>query len=131
MKPQDRPLSPHLQVYKPQITSMLSIAHRGTGFALWLGAMAFTYWLTAAVYGPEAFERAQVFMASWIGRLLLFGWTMCLFYHLANGIRHVAWDYGWGFELGQLRKTGVIVISVAVVLTFAAWMIAYALVGGH
>ena len=71
----NRPLSPHLQIYKPQITSVLSILHRMTGVGLAVGALMLVYWLNAAAYGPEAFERAQSFLAHWFGRLLLFGWT--------------------------------------------------------
>lgn len=130
MTTDNRPLSPHLQVYKPQITSMLSITHRATGFFLWAGAMALTYWLASAVYGPEAFERTQHFMASWFGRLILFGWTLCLFYHLANGIRHISWDFGWGFEMRQIRVTGLIVVAFALAMTFTAWIVAYAVAEG-
>lgn len=129
MSTRARPLSPHLQVYRPQITSVLSITHRLTGAALWLGALGFAYWLAAAVYGPEAFNRVQGFLASWLGRLMLFGWTFCLFYHLCNGIRHIAWDYGWGFELKQLRFTGKLVVVVTLVLTVATWAVAFALGG--
>ncbi|MEO5335897.1 MAG: succinate dehydrogenase, cytochrome b556 subunit [Magnetospirillum sp. WYHS-4] len=131
MNTRNRPLSPHLQIYRPQITSVLSILHRLTGAALWIGALAFTYWLAAAVYGPEAFNRTQVFLASWFGRLILFGWTFCLFYHLSNGVRHIAWDYGWGFELKQLRATGGMVVAASLVLTLLAWIVAYAVAGGH
>lgn len=125
----NRPLSPHLQVYRWQITSVLSILHRFTGVALVFGALLLAYWLTAAAYGPEAFARAQVFMGSWFGRLILFGMTFALFYHLANGVRHLAWDIGWGFELATLRWTGIVVVIVAGVLTVLAWIAAYAAAG--
>ncbi len=130
MKSQQRPLSPHLQIYRPQITSVLSITHRMTGVALWVGALFFTYWLAAAVYGPEAFNRAQDLMASWFGRLILFGWTFCLFYHLSNGIRHIAWDYGWGFEMPQLRATGWIVVIASLTLTALTWISAFVVMEG-
>lgn len=125
----NRPLSPHLQIYRWQITSVLSILHRFTGVALVFGALLLAYWLTAAVYGPEAFARAQAFMGSWFGRLILFGMTFALFYHLANGVRHLAWDVGWGFELVTLRRTGIVVVVVACVLTVLAWIAAYAAAG--
>ena len=87
-----RPLSPHLQVYRPQWTMVLSISHRITGVGLSLGTLLLVYWLAAAAAGPEAFETAQEVIGSWIGRLFLFGWTFALFYHLCNGIRHLVWD---------------------------------------
>jgi succinate dehydrogenase / fumarate reductase cytochrome b subunit len=125
----NRPLSPHLQVYRWQITSVLSILHRFTGVALVFGALLLAYWLTAAAYGPEAFARAQAFLGSWFGRLILFGMTFALFYHLANGVRHLAWDIGWGFELVTLRRTGIVVVIAAFVLTVLAWIAAYAAAG--
>lgn len=120
-----RPLSPHLQVYRPQVTSVLSIAHRMTGVVLAFAALLLTYWLASAAYGPESFARAQVLMESWIGRLVLFGFTFSLFYHLCNGIRHLGWDMGWGFDLVKLRLTGVIVIIASMGLTVLSWMMAY------
>jgi succinate dehydrogenase / fumarate reductase cytochrome b subunit len=120
-----RPLSPHLQIYRWQLTSVLSILHRLTGLALVFGALLFAYWLTAAAYGPEAFARAQALFGSWFGRLVLFGMTFALFYHLANGVRHLAWDAGWGFELATLRRTGVVMVLVAGALTLLTWFAAY------
>src|SRR3546814_2392413 len=87
----ERPLSPHLQIYRPQISSVLSILHRATGIALAVGTLLLVYWLTAAAAGPEAFSTAQALIGSFIGRLFLFGWSFALFYHLGNGIRHLAW----------------------------------------
>jgi succinate dehydrogenase / fumarate reductase cytochrome b subunit len=126
----NRPLSPHLQVYRPQITSLLSIVHRLTGVALAAGALLLGYWLTSAAYGPETFAVAQGFLASWFGRLILFGMTFALFYHLLNGIRHLAWDAGWGFEMDTLKLTGWLVIATTVVLTLITWIAAYAVAGG-
>ncbi|MDA1090813.1 MAG: succinate dehydrogenase, cytochrome b556 subunit [Proteobacteria bacterium] len=119
----NRPLSPHLQVYRPQLTSILSILHRITGVGLWAGALMMTYWIASATYGPEAFARAQWFLGSWFGRLVLLGLTVALYYHLANGIRHLAWDIGWGFEMDTLNISGwavVIFTGVMTVLTFLA-----------
>lgn len=121
-----RPMSPHLQVYRPQITSVLSIFHRFTGVGLVVGALLLAYWLSSAAYGPEAFERTQAFMGSWFGQLLLFGWTGCLFYHLCNGIRHLAWDVGWGLEMPRLQATGLLMLATAVGLTVIVWIVAYA-----
>lgn len=125
----NRPLSPHLQVYRPQITSILSILHRLTGVGLAAGALLLGYWLTSAAYGPETFATAQGFLASWFGRLILFGLTFALFYHLLNGIRHLAWDAGWGFEMDTLKTTGWLVIAATVALTFITWFAAYAVAG--
>ena len=125
----DRPLSPHLQVYRPQITSVLSIFHRMAGVVLWLAALLLTYWLAAAVYGADAFATAQALFGSWFGRLVLFGLTVALFYHLCNGIRHLAWDAGQGFEMQTLTKSGIAVIVVSLVLTGLTWVAAYAAAG--
>ncbi len=118
----DRPLSPHLQIYKPQLTSTLSILHRVTGLALALGSIALIYWLSAAAAGPDAFAVAQAIAGSWLGQLLILGWTFALFYHLANGIRHLAWDTGRGFELKAVYASGWTVVIAAAVLTIAAFI---------
>ncbi len=125
----NRPLSPHLMIYRPQITSVLSIAHRATGVFLALGAVVFAYWLNAAAYGDEAFARAQAALAHPLGRLFLFGWTLALFYHLCNGVRHLLWDAGWGFEMAVLRASGVAVVLVSLLLTLVAWFAGYGLLG--
>ena len=124
-----RPLSPHLQIYNPQITSILSILHRMLGVALAFGALLLVYWLSAAAYGPEAFARAQGYMGSWFGQLILFGLTFSLFYHLANGIRHLVWDIGFGFEMPTLRATGIAVVVFAFALTALVWVVAYSRAG--
>jgi len=116
-----RPLSPHLQIYRPQLTSVLSITHRATGVALAVGTLLLAWWLIAAATGPEAYAEVQAVLASWIGRLLLIGWTIALFYHLCNGIRHLAWDVGWGFEIARGRLTGWIAIGASLLLTLAIW----------
>lgn len=121
----NRPLSPHLQVYRPQITSVLSILHRVTGVALTLGTLLLTYWLVAAGYGAEEFETAQGFMGSWIGHLILWGFTFSLFYHLFNGIRHLIWDFGWGFEIPQVQRSGYIMLAATVVFTVITLIVAY------
>ena len=130
MSSQNRPLSPHLQVYKPQLTSVLSILHRLTGVALAIGSVLLIYWLTAAASGAGAFETARSLFGSFIGRLLLFGWTFALFYHLCNGIRHLFWDIGLGFELETVQRSGIVVIAASVALTLAAWVMGYSMMGG-
>ena len=124
-----RPLSPHLQIYSPQITSILSILHRITGVALTFGTVFLAYWLSAAAYGPDAFERAQSFMGSWFGQLVLLGVCFSIFYHLSNGIRHLVWDAGYGFKLTALRITGVLVLLATFVLTILTWLLAYKYAG--
>ena len=120
MSHHDRPLSPHLQVYKPQITSVLSISHRATGLALSIGTLLLLWWLLAGAAGPDAFAQAQAFLGSWIGILLLVGWTYSLFFHLCNGIRHLAWDTGRGFTLQSTYASGWAVIVASGVLTIIA-----------
>lgn len=124
-----RPLSPHLQVYRPQITSVLSILHRITGVLLALGTLHLVTWILAAAHGPEAFAAIQAFTASWLGRLLLFGWTAALFYHLANGVRHLMWDTGFGFEPAQVTASGWAVLLVATALTALTWLLGTGCIG--
>jgi len=123
MSAHERPLSPHLQVYKPQLTSALSVLHRLTGVALGFGTLLLVWWLAAAAAGPEAFATAQGFIGSWLGLLLLFGWSVALFYHLCNGIRHLFWDAGYGFELPQAYASGWAVVIATGVLTLLAWVV--------
>jgi succinate dehydrogenase / fumarate reductase cytochrome b subunit len=125
MAMQNRPLSPHLQIYRPQISSVLSILHRITGVALAVGSLLLVYWIIAAAVGPEAFATAQSLIGSFIGRILLLGWTFALFFHLANGIRHLFWDMGRGFELKTMSVTGWTVVVVALLLTVIAWALGY------
>ncbi len=129
MSTQDRPLSPHLQVYRPQLTSVLSIIHRMTGAALAAGTLLLVYWLVATAAGEAAFETARTVIGSFIGRLFLFGWSFALFYHLCNGIRHLLWDMGYGLELPALYRSGWVMLAAAVALTLASWIAGYAAMG--
>ena len=126
MSDHNRPLSPHLQVYKPQLTSVLSISHRATGIALSAGTVLLVWWLFAAVAGPDHFAVVQGFMGSWFGYLVLFGFTLAIMYHLCNGIRHLFWDAGYGFELETVYKSGWATVGGAAALTVIAWIIALA-----
>ena len=121
--PASRPLSPHLQIYRPQITSVLSISHRATGLALSAGTLLLVWWLVALTRGPEAFASVQSFVGSWAGRLLLLGWTFSLFFHLANGIRHLCWDAGYGFEIKTAETSGWVVVAAATALTVIVWVV--------
>lgn len=117
-----RPLSPHLQVYRWQLTSVMSILHRASGVALAAGTILLVWWLGAASDGPEAYAAIQGFLGSWVGRVLLFGWSLALFYHLCNGLRHLVWDTGHGFELRHVYASGWTVAAATVVLTLIAWL---------
>lgn len=121
-----RPISPHLQIYQPQLTSVLSIAHRGTGVALCAGLFLLAYWLVALALGPSAYAEAQAAIGSPLGRFALFLWTFCFFYHMCNGVRHLVWDAGLGFELDQVYLSGKIVVGAAAALTLISWIAAYA-----
>ena len=125
----NRPLSPHLQVYKPQLTSVLSILHRAAGIALAVVTLLLVWWLVAAATGENAFADVQAFIGSWIGKLLLLGWSFAIFYHMCNGIRHLFWDAGRGYELETAYATGRIVVAAAIILTIGAWLWGYASMG--
>jgi len=125
MTPAPRPLSPHLQIYKPQLTSVLSITHRATGIALGVGTIPLLWWLIAAATSDHAFALAQAFWYSWIGRLMLLGWSYALFYHLCNGIRHLRWDLGYGYSIESTYRSGWIMLGSSLVLTLIAWVAGY------
>jgi len=117
-----RPMSPHLQIYRWPLSMALSILHRASGIALSVGTLLLTWWLVAAATSPQAFAQVQGFIASPIGMLLLFGWSVALIFHLFTGIRHLAWDMGYGFEPGEYNASGrlvVIATAVGVVLVWA------------
>ena len=130
MEKSQRPLSPHLQIYRPQLTSVLSITHRASGIALVLGTLVLVYWLLAAASGAEAYSSAQQLLGSWLGRILMLGFSFALFFHLCNGIRHLFWDAGLGFELKTAYASGKAVVAVSVIMTVLAWALAYAMRGG-
>lgn len=120
-----RPLSPHLQVYDMlQMTSALSITSRITGTAWGFGTVLLVWWLVAAAAGPGAFARVQWFMSSWLGLLGLFGLTAAAWYHTLAGVRHLAWDAGYGYDIPTAYRTGRIVLIATAVLTVLTWVIA-------
>ena len=125
----ERPLSPHLGIYSWQISNTLSILHRATGVMLSLGALVLVGWLIAISAGYEAYARVIAWLSGPFGRLLLFAWTFCFFYHLGNGVRHLFWDAGIGFEKRQARLSGWAVVAFAIGLSLAVW--ATALLGGE
>ncbi len=124
-----RPISPHLQIYRPQLTSVLSFAHRVTGVTLGIYSIALVAWLVAAAAGPRPFATAQGFMQSVSGQILLLGGSFCFFLHLCGGIRHLFWDSGRGFELGAIYASGWAVVAVSTALTVAAWVLSKFFVG--
>ncbi|MEN9461276.1 MAG: succinate dehydrogenase, cytochrome b556 subunit [Pseudomonadota bacterium] len=124
MAAQQRPLSPHLQIYKPQLTSVMSILHRATGIFLAAGTLALVYWLLAIAGGAESYKQAQGIFGSFIGLLCLFGWSFALFYHLCNGIRHLFWDAAKGMDIKSVYASGKLVWFAAIVLTALAWGLA-------
>jgi len=116
-----RPLSPHLQIYRPQITSVLSISHRFSGVVLAIGLLVLVYWLAALAAGDAAYAEALSVLGAWPVKLVLFLGSFAFFYHLANGIRHLWWDSGRGFEISQVNASGWVVIIAASTLTLIAW----------
>lgn len=123
----ERPLSPHLQIYRWPITMVLSILHRITGVGLGLGTLLLTWWLVAAAVGPDDYAFAQAVLGSWFGRLVLFGFTWALFLHLCNGIRHLFWDAGYGYQVAVANRTGWLVVIASAALTLLVWIAAYAM----
>lgn len=122
----ERPLSPHLQIYRPQITMVMSILHRATGVALVFGAFALAWWLLAVAAGGDSYAAFRACADSILGRIALFGFSFCLVYHLLNGIRHLLWDIGWGYEIPKLYASGWTVVALTAVFTGLIWFTALA-----
>lgn len=119
----DRPLSPHLQIYRWYLTMALSIAHRASGIALSAALLFLTWWLVALASGEQSFARVEWWKDSFLGVLFLFGMTLALTYHLGNGVRHLIWDMGYGFEPEVAKKSGIAVLAFAGVATVLIWLI--------
>jgi len=117
-----RPLSPHLMDYRLQFSTVLSGLHRITGLGLGVGTLLLTWWLVAAATSPEAYATVQNFLGSWLGVMLLLGWSAALFYHLCNGIRHLVWDTGHALDLRSTYWGGWAVVTATAVLTLVAWI---------
>jgi succinate dehydrogenase / fumarate reductase, cytochrome b subunit len=120
-----RPLSPHLQIYRWQIGNSLSILHRATGVALALGLVALSYWLISVASGGESYGAAMRVFSSPVGLLFLLGWTFSFLYHLLNGVRHLFWDAGYGFERMQRHVSGWFAVLGALVLTACVWLLVW------
>ncbi len=119
--PADRPLSPHLQIYKPMLTMMMSIIHRATGAALYFGSLLLAWWLIAAASGPDYFEFVNGLAGTLIGKLVLFGYTWTLIHHMLGGVRHFIWDTGTGFELPTIELMARASIVASLGLTALIW----------
>jgi succinate dehydrogenase / fumarate reductase, cytochrome b subunit len=126
-KPVERPLSPHLQIYRPMLTMMMSILHRVTGAALYVGTLILAWWLVAAATGPGAFATAQAFLGSWFGKLVLFGYTWALMHHMLGGIRHFIWDTGRGFGVNEREWLAKASLAGSLVLTVLIWAVGLSL----
>lgn len=120
-----RPMSPHLQIYRPLLTMVMSIVHRITGGALYFGTLILVWWLMALASGPEAYRQFQICMTSIPGRVILFGYTWALLHHMLGGIRHFIWDTGKGFEASSREMLAKATLAGSVVLTLVVWIIAY------
>ena len=128
--PVQRPLSPHISIYKPTLTMTMSIVHRATGMALCAGTLLLVWWLLAAATGPNAYAKVQWFMGTLVGEVILFGYTWALVHHMFGGIRHFIWDSGHGFgptEREWLVRAG---LAGSIVITIILWVVGYAVMGG-
>ena len=127
---QPRPLSPHLSIYKATMTMAMSIMHRITGAALYVGTLLLAWWLIAAAYGPNAYANFEWFMGSIVGRLILFGYTWALIHHMLGGIRHLIWDTIHGFEPAEREMLARATLVGSVAFTLILWAIGYLVIGG-
>mgnify|MGYP001189387389 FL=1 len=116
-----RPLSPHLQVYRPQMTSVMSILHRAAGVVLTTGTLIMAAWLVSLALGKEAYDVVVMAIGHPLGQFVLFGYSVALIYHALNGVRHLGWDLGFGLTIPQVYKNGQIVLFLTVVLTMGLW----------
>ena len=120
-----RPLSPHLQIYRPMLTMMMSIVHRITGMGLYFGMILLVWWLLAAAISPEYFAMVQAFFGHWFGKLVLFGFTWALLHHLLGGLRHLLWDAGYGFDLTTVEWLARLNLALSILATIALWIGVY------
>lgn len=116
-----RPLSPHLLIYKPQLTSLMSITHRLTGTALALGSLLIVWWIVALASGAEYYGLVQHILTGFWAQLVIFGFSVALFYHLSNGIRHLFWDFGYNLTIKGVYRSGYGVLAATILLTAITW----------
>ena len=124
-----RPLSPHLQIYRPMLTMMMSIVHRITGVALYFGTFLLVVWLIAAASSPEAFDKVNGLYGSWLGLLVLVGFSWALIHHTIGGVRHFVWDTGAGFGPQSRELLAKLTIGGSVVLTVLLWIVIWVVKG--
>jgi succinate dehydrogenase cytochrome b subunit len=124
-----RPLSPHLSIYKPMLTMMMSIMHRATGYALYFGTAILVWWLMAAASGPNAYAKVQWFMGSIVGQVILFGYTWALIHHMYGGIRHFIWDIGRGYGATEREWLVRVGLAGSIATTIILWIVGYAVMG--
>ncbi len=124
-----RPLSPHIQIYRWTLTMVLSILHRASGVALYIGTLLLVWWLLAAATGPAAYGQVQDTASAWYGQLILFGYSWALFHHMLGGVRHLIWDTGHGFDPDTVEILAWISAILPFILTLVAWGTAYAYMG--
>jgi succinate dehydrogenase / fumarate reductase cytochrome b subunit len=125
----ERPLSPHLQIYRLTLTMAMSIAHRLTGIALYFGTLVLAWWLNAAA-GPNGYAKFQAFAGSWIGRIILFGYTWAIIHHMLGGIRHLIWDTGRGFGPNEREWLAAANIVGSIAITIILWIVGLLTMGG-
>ena len=128
MNDSKNPLSPHLQIYRWQISSLISIIHRITGILNFLGLIFISVWISSAGISENSFEYFSVFLKSFIGRFILIGFTWSMSYHLLSGIRHLFWDLGYGYEIKTANFSGILVILSSLILTIVLWIIGKGLI---
>ena len=128
--PAARPLSPHLQIYRPMLTMMMSIVHRITGFGNYFGMLILAWWLIAAASGPNAYARFEWFAGSIIGRIILFGYTWSVIHHMLGGIRHLIWDTGRGLGPAEREWLAAANLIGSITLTLVLWIVGYFALGG-
>ena len=121
----ERPLSPHLQIYRWQLTNIMSILHRMAGIALCLGTIFLTFVVVALNAGPEIYAYVEIVTSTIYAQILLFAWTLCLYYHLFNGVRHLFWDAGYGFSLKATYASGYAVACISIAFSILTWALAY------
>ena len=119
----ERPLSPHIQTYRWTLTMALSIVHRATGIALYCGTLLLAWWLISAASGPTAYANVQAFTSSFLGRLIVFGYTWALLHHMLGGFRHFFWDLGYGFDPAVSTRVAKLMLVASICLTVLVWIV--------
>ena len=127
--PADRPLSPHLQIYKPMINMVMSIVHRITGAALYFGTLLLAWWLIAVAQGERYYAYVNMVLGHPIGKLVLFGYTRALIHHMLGGMRHLYWDTGRGYDISSINRLSWLTVFMSILLTLAVWAVGLTLRG--